>query len=96
MLYWDLILAALSQAARAALEELMAGGTYEYQSDFARKYVAKGRAEGHAEAVIEVLETRGLPVSDAARARILACTDAARLAAWVRMAVTVASVDELF
>jgi hypothetical protein len=100
MLYSDLVYAALSQAARTALEDLMADGTYEFQSEFAKKHQAKGRAEGHAagraEAVIDVLEARGLRVSDEARARILACTDAAQLAAWVRNAVTVPSVDALF
>ena len=46
--YSDLVFAALSEAARAALEDLMAGGTYEFQSDFAKKHQAKGRAEGEA------------------------------------------------
>jgi hypothetical protein len=104
VLYSDLVYAALSQAARTALEGLMASGTYEFQSEFAKKHQAKGRAEGvaegeakgRAEALLDVLEARGLPVSDEARARILACTDAAQLAAWVRSAVTAASVDELF
>lgn len=100
MVYSDMVFAALSQAARAALEDLMASGSYEFQSEFAKRYVAKGRAEGEAkgraEAVLEVLETRGLAVSDEARARILACADALQLAAWIRKAVTVTSVDELF
>lgn len=39
----------LNDAARAALEELMQSGNYEYQSDFARKYVAQGREEGREE-----------------------------------------------
>jgi hypothetical protein len=92
VLYSDLVFAALSQAARTALEELMAGGTYEFQSEFAKKHQAKGRAD----AVLDVLEARDVRVSDDARARILTCTDAAQLAAWVRKAVTVASADELF
>jgi hypothetical protein len=96
VLYSDLVLAALSEAARAALEDLMAGGNYEFQSDFAKKHQAKGRAEGRAEAVLDVLEARGVHVSDVARARILACTDPAQLAGWVRKAITVTSVDELF
>ncbi len=82
----------------------MAGGTYEFQSDFAKKHQAKGRAEGEAkgeakgraEAILDVFEVRSLRVSDEARARILACTDAAQLATWVRKAVSVSSVDELF
>ena len=79
-------------------------GHYEFQSEFARTYEAKGRvegeakgrAEGRAEALLDVLESRRLHVSDEARARILACTDSKQLAAWTRAAVSVASVDELF
>ena len=37
----------LNEAARRALEAMMKG--YEYQSDFAKKYVAQGRGEGRAE-----------------------------------------------
>jgi hypothetical protein len=104
VLYSDLVFAALSDAARAALEDLMAGGTYEFQSEFAKKHQAKGRAEGRAEghaegeakALLAVLEARGLRASDEARARILACTDAALLEAWIRKAATATSIDELF
>jgi hypothetical protein len=104
VLYSDLVFAALSEAARAALEELMASGNFEFQSEFAKKHQAKGRAEGEAkgeakgraEALLSVLQARGLRVSDEVRARILACTDVAQLDAWVRKAVAVTSVDELF
>ena len=74
----------------------MKSGNYEYQSEFARKYVAEGRQEGEADAVFEVLDARGLKVDAQARRRILACTDLAQLKAWLRKAVTVPSVHELF
>jgi hypothetical protein len=48
-LYVDLAVSSLNEAARAALEELMQSGTYEYQSEFARKYFAQGRQEGRQE-----------------------------------------------
>jgi hypothetical protein len=100
VLYSDLVFAALSEAARAALEDIMAGGTYEFQSEFAKKHQAKGRtegrAEGRAEALLAVLEARGLPVSDEARTRIFASIDAAQLDAWIRKAIAITSVDELF
>ncbi len=48
LLYSDLVFAALSDAARVALEDIMARGTYEFQSEFAKKHQAKGRAEGEA------------------------------------------------
>jgi len=96
LLYCDLVLTAVSEAARAALEKLMTSGTYEFQSDFVRKLIAKGEANGRAHAILAVLEARGLRASDEARARILACTDSAQLEAWIRKAVAITSVDELF
>ncbi len=73
---------------------------YEYQSDFARKYVAQGRAEGRTEgrteeaarAVLTVLRARGLVVPDAARDRILAQKDPERLERWLEKAAVAASV----
>jgi hypothetical protein len=70
----------------------MITGTYEYQSDFAKKYVA----EGEAKAIIEVLTARGIAVPDDARERILSCTDLTRLGTWIRLAVTADSIDALF
>jgi hypothetical protein len=45
--YYDLVYNSLNEATRRALEAMMKG--YEYQSDFAKKYVAQGRAEGRNE-----------------------------------------------
>jgi hypothetical protein len=45
--YYDLVYNSLNQAARRALEAMMK--SYEYQSDFAKKYVAQGRDEGRAQ-----------------------------------------------
>jgi hypothetical protein len=42
--YYDLVYNSLNEAARRALEAMMKG--YEYQSDFAKKYVAQGEAQG--------------------------------------------------
>jgi hypothetical protein len=55
--YYDLVYNSLNEAARRALETTMKG--YEYQSDFAKKYVAQGRAEGRSEGLTEGL-TKGL------------------------------------
>ena len=44
--YADFILASLGEAARRALENLMSLSNYEFQSDFAKKYVKQGRDEG--------------------------------------------------
>jgi hypothetical protein len=47
-LYFDLVRAALSEAVKESLEA-MKPANYEYQSDFARKYFAEGRAAGQVE-----------------------------------------------
>ncbi|MGH3810551.1 MAG: hypothetical protein ACRDRU_28825, partial [Pseudonocardiaceae bacterium] len=90
-LYYDVVLTALPQAASRYLEALMTT-SYEYQSDFARRYFSQGRAEGEAKgeakAVLAFLDARGITVSDDVRARIAACTDLDQLDTWVRRAAT--------
>jgi hypothetical protein len=109
-LYYDLIYNSLDEAARRSLEVLMKG--YEYQSDFAKKYVAQGRAEGLTEgltkgltkgrteeaarAVLTVLRVRGLAMSDAERERILSEKDPERLEGWLEKAAVAASVAAVF
>ncbi len=99
-LYLDVILASVNQTARAVLEALMANRPYEYQSDFAKRYVAVGKAQGQAEAaaraVLRVLEARGVDVPGDVRERILACADLALLDAWLERAVTATSASEVF
>ncbi len=102
-LYADLVFASVHGAARAAVEALMANGTYEYQSDFAKRYVAQGRAEGRAEgeargkahAVLGVLTARGVAVPEAVGERILACSDLATLDRWLARAVTAATATDV-
>jgi hypothetical protein len=95
-LYYDYLVSRLSADARHRLEEIMRAGTYEYQSDFARKYFGQGKAEGKAEDILTFLEARGLLISEEARARISNCTDLDLLMTWVRRAATIESVEELF
>jgi hypothetical protein len=95
-LYADVVLTVLPAAAREYLEALMTTATPQYQSDFAKRYFGQGEAQGKAQAVLAFLEARGLKISDEARDRISSCTDLDQLDAWVRHAVTVDKVDELF
>lgn len=78
--------------ARNVWRALMATKTHTYISEMR----AKGRVEGTANAVLLVLELRGLTVIDAERERITGCTDNDQLEKWLQRAVTAASVDELF
>ncbi|URM99701.1 hypothetical protein LUW76_38270 [Actinomadura madurae] len=72
----------------------------KFQSDTFRRYYAEGFAEGFAEgtarAVLIVLNTRGLPVSDEVRERVGACRDIQRLDHWLVRAVTAGSIDDVF
>jgi Domain of unknown function (DUF4351) len=71
-LYCDLIIASLSEA--ALLEQDMNPFKYEYQSDFAKRYVAEGRVEGRvegrAEIILRLLALRFGPVPSEIEARI--------------------------
>ncbi|KYF63758.1 hypothetical protein BE11_18560 [Sorangium cellulosum] len=100
--YWDLVLSSLNAAARRTLEAIMKN--YEFQSEFARSYVAKGveqgrlagLLEGKAQDVLAVLEARGLEVPAEVRERVLASTDIAELDRWIRRAASVGDARELF
>jgi hypothetical protein len=98
-IYTDIVAVSLRATARAILEDLMANGTYQYQSDFAKRYFGQGKAEGEAkgkaEAIIAILETRGVEVTESARARILGCTDLTKLDAWLTRAVMAKSAREV-
>ncbi|WP_437589787.1 hypothetical protein [Sorangium sp. So ce1000] len=108
--YGDLVLSSLSAAARRTLEAMMKSG-YEFQSEFARSYVAKGveqgmekgreqgrqegLLEGKAQAVLAVLEARGLEVPAEVRERVLASADIAEMDRWIRRAASVSDAREL-
>jgi hypothetical protein len=91
--YFDLLLESVNEATRKALEARMKG--YEYRSDFAKKYVAQGRAEGEARALLAALRVRGIPVPDAARERILAESNPERLERWVERAIVAHTLAEV-
>ena len=101
-LYTDVVLAALPAAVRDYLEAVMHPliQKYGYQSDFARRFFeqgeAKGKAEGEAEAVLTVLDARGIAVTDDAREEIVGCTDLGQLETWVRRATTADKIEDLF
>jgi hypothetical protein len=100
--YYDLVYNSLHEAARRALEAMMKG--YEYQSDFAKKYVAQGRAEGRTEGrtegraeeaarnLLAVLRARDIAVPDSVREHILAQQDPERLERWLERAAVATSV----
>lgn len=106
--YYDYVLGGLCEVARKNLEELMAMGTYEWQSDFARKYVGIGREAGREEgreagreeeavhSILSILEKRGITITDTARQRVEACDDIDTLRTWVIRSTTAQRIEDLF
>jgi hypothetical protein len=81
-------------ASVAVVKGLAAQGNPEIQrrEEAAR---SEGRAEGIAESVLRILETRGIAVSEAQRQEILSCRDLARLDGWLVRAASASSVGEV-
>ena len=73
---------------------------YEYRLPFAKKHVAEGLRQGRleqgAQAVLAVLDARGLDIPEAVRQRISSSEDIAALDRWLRRAIVVKSALELF
>ena len=105
--YFDLMMAALGEAAQRELQAMARSGNYEFASDFAKKYVAqgeaqglvRGRAEGEAEgraaSLLQVLELRGFTVDEPLRERVTHAT-IEQLEAWVARAVTAQALADVF
>jgi hypothetical protein len=79
-LYFDLIMASLSEEARKAIEDTMRPPGFEYQSDFARRYFfqgkEEGRTEGRLELTLQLLELRFGPMSEETQTRVRCARDA--------------------
>ncbi|MCY1077010.1 Rpn family recombination-promoting nuclease/putative transposase [Archangium lansingense] len=68
-------------------EELMRGRGETLIERGHRRGLEQGRLQGRAESIIQILEARGMDVSDEARQHILSCTDAAILDRWFNRAL---------
>jgi hypothetical protein len=100
LFYYDLVVSRLDEATRIALEALMQTPGYEYQSEFARRYKAEGKAEGEAKAaramLLELLIDREFVLTDEQRQRLESSTDADQLRSWFRRALRAASTTDVF
>jgi hypothetical protein len=96
--YYDLIVSAMSRAARKVFQS-MNPETYVYQSDFARRYLArgeaKGRAEGRAELLLKLLGSKfgAVPPGVAERVR---CASVEELDTFAERLLTAEAIDEVF
>jgi hypothetical protein len=81
----------------------MQTGKYEYQSEFARTYIAqgraegeaKGRAEGEAKALLTMLAARGIELDAKTRELILSCADLQQPDRWIVRSATVSSLGDV-
>jgi hypothetical protein len=98
LLYFGLILRALSGAARKAFQMHPQGVRFfdESQQESFERGLSEGRAMERAAAVLDVLEARGLTVTAAQRERILGTKELETLTGWFRRAAIVGSADALF
>jgi hypothetical protein len=78
------------------LREIMASTSWPVYSPFAREHFGRGERKGEADAILTVLEVRGIEVPEGARARIRTCADQGQLDAWLKRAAVATSLSELF
>jgi hypothetical protein len=100
-LYFDLVAASLGEAARRALQS-MDPAQYEYQSEFALRYLNQGRAEGRtegeargrAEVVLKLLALRFGPLAEPVRESIRAAS-IEQLDTFAERLLTASSLEEV-
>jgi len=94
----------LGEVARAALELIMNKANYEYQSEFDRKYISLGKAEGKAEGkvlgqaelLLKQLRFKGFTVDPELAARVESCQDLGQLDLWAERVLTATTLDDIF
>lgn len=96
-LYFDLISSSLSESVHHEGLQVMNSLGFEYESDFARRYVAEGRAEGKAEGRVEIvlrqLTLRFGPLAEAVQTRVRGAPDA-QLDAVVERVISAQTLEE--
>jgi hypothetical protein len=68
---------------------------FAYAEDKWKGGLIEGRREGKAEAILAILQARGIPLSSAEKSAILACQDQATLDRWVPRALLANSAADL-
>ena len=74
--------------------------TSEYEKTFVERIhdqgIAEGEAKGKAEAVLKLLEARGLAATDEQRQQVTSSTNPAQLDLWFDRAITAGTAAEVF
>jgi hypothetical protein len=79
-----------------ALEAWMTLPGYPEKRWFYEKGYAAGEARGTANALLSLLDARGISIPVDRRARVLACGDVKRLTAWIRRAALADGIEAVF
>ncbi|MGV9557620.1 hypothetical protein [Streptomyces sp. NPDC003401] len=82
--------------ARQMWRDMMTTIQYFWRHPLAEQVREEGRVEKGVEMTLNILEWRGVPVSDAIRHRVETCTDEDLLKLWARRAMDVSQAEELF
>ncbi|MBT2418587.1 hypothetical protein J7F01_19450 [Streptomyces sp. ISL-22] len=86
--------------ARQIWKELMMPVNYFFRHEVAEKVREEGREEGieqeRVSMILRILDWRGIPVPDAVRDRVKACSDLDQLEVWAERAVHATIVEDLF
>ncbi len=68
----------------------------EFQAMYGEQLEARGEVRGEVKVLLKILGARKLHIDDAARARILACTDTVMLERWAEQAANATSIEQVF
>ncbi|UNS98719.1 hypothetical protein MMF93_21345 [Streptomyces tubbatahanensis] len=74
----------------------MGTGLFESRSWLAEGFRDQGRVQTHVEKLLQVLDTRHIPLTETQRERIVSCTDSELLNRWFVRAVTAGCAEEVF
>ena len=88
------MLAVLKERIMAATRDLESRWVRELREELSVIARVEGKAEGKQEALLAVLEARGLPISEAERAMVVGCTDLMTLGRWLTRAVAAPTTAE--
>ncbi|WP_369204284.1 hypothetical protein [Streptomyces sp. PU-14G] len=75
---------------------LMGTGLFESRSWLAEGFRDQGRVQTHVEKLLQVLDTRHIPLTETQRERIVSCKDSELLNRWFVRAVTAGCAEEVF
>lgn len=84
--YFQIIYTALREPLQRAMERLVMERQAEHESElppFLQQYRLEGRLEGSRAALLRLMQRAGIPLTEAERARVETCTDAATLERWL-------------